>query len=758
MHLYPDKHYNDITELGYYDINHPTEYSRFVVRSYVQDPTNYDLQPAVNLKKEIRVELSFGGNSLSVVYFRENMSSGFRYMSVYAPYAYRDYDETAIDAASLAGQPSLDGLPYEERRKLDGYTKAGNGSRIDKEGVEFQFSSARIRPLRTRITFNGAWFRSAYSNSLPMFESVSDVVDNVVVGDRYVGLYDWNDGRTNQTLNTNLMLDTQIPEWGLIFATSVQCMWFVKTQNMAKNGIPTAYMDVADGELHPYTEESANDPLLSHLIKTYNADSFRQFTVPFAMNVNLKATKSIGKFMKLSMFANKIIDYTPDYYSNGYKIRSSNMKKSSIFSICVAASLALPFFSCSDEPVVPTVEASIEIVRPEGIDDLQILKETVVFRNLSSGEEMRFDSTEGLAIPVGIYECSYEAEATYVNAGDEESAVVEGRLIGNAESVQVTAAGFKLVLPVYLSVDKDDFIFEEIFFTGTRRASGSSYIGDTYFKIYNNTDHVLYADGLAICESKFKSTQFYTYTPDIRQDEMTVHAIYVIPGNGTEHPVAPGESLVICDTGIDHRISNPNSFDLSDADFEWYDESTNPSHTDIDSPTVPNLDKWYCYTQTVFVPHNRGFSSFALARIPIGKEAYLSDYYYDYEYTMYLPAGTFPMSGSAYRLPNEWIVDGVNCSVETDRQWNVLPPSIDAGWTHCGAMDSDENRFFKSIRRKMLYLTDDGIRVLKDTNNSTADFNPDCVPSLVEMQHAAIDASGTKAERVTYDGVQPVES
>lgn len=434
------------------------------------------------------------------------------------------------------------------------------------------------------------------------------------------------------------------------------------------------------------------------------------------------------------------------------------MKKSSIFSICVAASLALPFFSCSDEPVVPTVEASIEIVRPEGIDDLQILKETVVFRNLSSGEEMRFDSTEGLAIPVGIYECSYEAEATYVNAGDEESAVVEGRLIGNAESVQVTAAGFKLVLPVYLSVDKDDFIFEEIFFTGTRRASGSSYIGDTYFKIYNNTDHVLYADGLAICESKFKSTQFFTYTPDIRQDEMTVHAIYVIPGNGTEHPVAPGESLVICDTGIDHRISNPNSFDLSDADFEWYDESTNPSHTDIDSPTVPNLDKWYCYTLTVFIPHNRGFSSFALARIPIGKEAYLSDYYYDYEYTMYLPAGTFPMSGSAYRLPNEWIVDGVNCSVETDRQWNVLPPSVDAGWTHCGAMDSAENRFFKSIRRKMLYLTDDGIRVLKDTNNSTADFNPDCVPSLVEMQHAAIDASGTKAERVTYDGVQPVES
>lgn len=61
--------------------------------------------------------------------------------------------------------------------------------------------------------------------------------------------------------------------------------------------------------------------MLSRLIKTYNDDAFRQFTVLFAMSVNLKATKTIGKFLRLSMFANKIIDYTPDYYSNGYKIR-----------------------------------------------------------------------------------------------------------------------------------------------------------------------------------------------------------------------------------------------------------------------------------------------------------------------------------------------------------------------------------------------------------------------------------------------------
>ncbi len=320
-YLYPDKYYNDITELGYYDTNHPQEFSRFVVRSYIQDPTNYNIRPASNIKKELRLGLTFGDNTLSVDYFRENMSSGFRYMAVYGAYTYNDYDESAIDGSSLTGKPSLDGLPYTVASKLDGYTRADNGTRIDKEGIEFQFTSARIRPLRTRINLNGAWFKTRYSNSLPMFVAVSDVVDNVAVSDRYVGLYNWTDGDINQTLTTNLMFDTQIPEWGLIFATSVQCSWFVKTQNLEKNGRPTAYLDVTDGQLHDYTDESAADAMLSHLIKYYNSDSFKQFTVPFAMSVNLKATKTLGKYLRLSMFANKIIDYTPDYYSNGYKIR-----------------------------------------------------------------------------------------------------------------------------------------------------------------------------------------------------------------------------------------------------------------------------------------------------------------------------------------------------------------------------------------------------------------------------------------------------
>ena len=65
--------------------------------------------------------------------------------------------------------------------------------------------------------------------------------------------------------------------------------------------------------------------------------------------------------------------------------------------------------------------------------------------------------------------------------------------------------------------------------------------------------------------------------------------MYAIPGNGKDYPVQPGKSLLICDKAIDHREANSNSFDLSNADFEWYDDSD--KNPDIDNPQVTNLDK-----------------------------------------------------------------------------------------------------------------------------------------------------------------------
>lgn len=301
----------------------------------------------------------------------------------------------------------------------------------------------------------------------------------------------------------------------------------------------------------------------------------------------------------------------------------------------------------------------------------------------------------------------------------------------------------------------EDMVIAEVFFTGTLQSSGNNYYGDDYVKLYNNSNHLVYADGLTFFESKFLTTEKFDYTPDIMEEAMTVQALYTIPGSGTDHPVRPGEYLLLADTGIDHRTLNPNSFDLSHADFEWYDISSSPNNMDIDAPGVPNLDKWYCYSKSFFILHNRGFRAYGIARIPVDKETYLRDYLYNYEYVMVLESGTFPMSQDAYRLPNEWIVDVVNCSIPTNRIWNVSSSTLDKGWTYCGDYDKDKNRFFHSVRRKLLGFASEGIAILKDTDNSSEDFNPFVIASEIELQGTAIDTKGSKANSITYDGITP---
>lgn len=422
--------------------------------------------------------------------------------------------------------------------------------------------------------------------------------------------------------------------------------------------------------------------------------------------------------------------------------------RSILFTLISAAAMTACDDSLSGSQDYNPVTVTVEI--PADAADATIGTPEIDFTNIATGRTSSFNSTEGIELLTGLYDVSYSAPVIMPSGA-------ESTLRAALSSVEITPGSNLVKLQAFNSIESSDLIISEIFFSGTLQSSGNQYYGDDYIKLYNNTDQVIYADGLTIFETKFTTTQKFDYTPDIMQEAMTVHALYTIPGSGTDHPVQPGEYMLIADTGIDHRVANPNSFDLSHADFEWYDVSTKPNNLDIDSPLVPNLDKWYCYTLSFWVLHNRGFKAYGIARIPVDRDTYLEDYWYTYDYTIVAEAGTFPMSGSAYRLPNEWIVDVVNCSVAASYAWNLCAPQLDMGWTSCGTIDHDKTRYFHSVRRKMLYLNDAGNPVLKDTNNSTEDFNRDCIASEIELQGTASDRDGTPCTTITYDGVTPIQ-
>lgn len=314
--LYPDKVYYDLEELNYYH-NNP-DYRRLYLMTHIWDPTNYQLEAARNYKWELSADITFAGNRLSVTYFRESSNTGFRSLTDFKSLYYKQYDTSGIDPNKVTAAPNPSTLPYEEIQMLTSYKRTGNGSLLNKEGIEFQFQSKRIPKINTRITINGAWFKTLYNVDMPMYEQPSIVLD----GKRYpyAGIYDSDDGSQKEQLNTNFMFDTYLPKLGLTFSTSAQCVWFTSNNTLSKNRIPYAYVDPY-GNMHEYTEAHQSDPALQWLVrKEYSTTNDK---VPFAMMINLKATKQFGKYINLALFVNKILDYTPDYERNELTIRRS---------------------------------------------------------------------------------------------------------------------------------------------------------------------------------------------------------------------------------------------------------------------------------------------------------------------------------------------------------------------------------------------------------------------------------------------------
>lgn len=372
------------------------------------------------------------------------------------------------------------------------------------------------------------------------------------------------------------------------------------------------------------------------------------------------------------------------------------------------------------------VRMVLHIPKLEEGQSVQIMDKSVIFNDLNMGRQYMVPSDsiiwqDSLLLiqttqPIGFY----DVDASLTMLADSTELLFRSYI----KSLSLTEAR-SLEAPLASAMAREDFVLAEIFTPGTQTPEGKTYTGDRYFVIYNNSGMTLYADGLVLLESKLKNTLKYTLEPDFRSESFAADAIYRIPGDGTQYPVPSGGSLLIVDNAMDHRAANGNSFDLSDADFEWYDQSTSATVTDLDNPNVPNLDKIFCYSLTIWIPNNQGNTSFALARFPdsLSTEDYLAQYKFRYKYTNVTSAGTFNMSTDTYLVPNEWIIDAVNLCPRSAYQWTAVATELDGGYTYVGELGSDKTRFGKSVRRKILYTK--GTRhILQDTNNSTYDFRP----------------------------------
>lgn len=301
----PPTAYYDFIALNYYS---QAEENRLLrVRTFIEDARNFDLSVATVDKVEVGVEWLIGKARLEVMGFREELNSGFTYKSHYYSY---DYNEYVYSGMKIEGKPDIGRLPVVSNRELVSLPRPSNGVSTRKLGMEYRLSIPRVAPIATSFELSGAYFKTRYDVSEPVEYHPTHLYNGKAYP--YVGVYAWSEGREQQRANTTIWMHTHLTSLRLIFSTTVQLVWFTERKVMPFDGVPQQYRDI-DASLKPFLPEMANDPQLGFLVREFAEGYFDAAREPFELSVNIKMTKEVGRYGRVSLFANRVWGYMPPY-------------------------------------------------------------------------------------------------------------------------------------------------------------------------------------------------------------------------------------------------------------------------------------------------------------------------------------------------------------------------------------------------------------------------------------------------------------
>ncbi len=309
----------------------------------------------------------------------------------------------------------------------------------------------------------------------------------------------------------------------------------------------------------------------------------------------------------------------------------------------------------------------------------------------------------------GIYEVQvtrYLTAEEVSSAGTEVKAMAGGRWIrAPRDDVQVVNVA---------ASRRHGLVFSEIaiVYPLPWETGGPTYTYGTYLELYNDSEETVYLDGmiLGFAWSRYRENPIgwtCSISLPFRTDPQGVWANWFLrfPGSGTDHPVAPGETVLIARSAIDHTPVHSSLEDLSGADFEFAPEFS------ADNPDVPNLtsiglDALNINTPTIGVP--------IFLSLPVDTESLprLTEQWLGYTYARFPRESILDLVIPVYDYTKGVIELAPPCSQAIDPHFETLPGR--ALW------ESSDGPAWTAQRRVL--ITSDGRKSLQDTNTSMADF------------------------------------
>lgn len=402
----------------------------------------------------------------------------------------------------------------------------------------------------------------------------------------------------------------------------------------------------------------------------------------------------------------------------------------------VRASFQIDFNATVKELGLPIVDAELTLTN-KGDGKINKAKADatgqVIFESITPGNYTAVATLTILAADYSALTGSYTAQDVVFNGS------LEANIVNGSGTQTITLSAGKL----------GDWVIKQVYYSGSSTSNGALF-RDQFVEIYNNSTEVMYADslyiaqvygkntrvsGVDVTQPAFQSNGQFNWANAVNMTAANANTDYVylktllmIPGNGKQYPVQPGASIIIAQNAQNHKASyigsdgkaisvkNPDlTIDLSNADFETYYGNVagvNPLASDSDNPLIPNVQVLITDDRDMIL-NNNGYDAIVIFKTktdPMALPGYASP-------DVKTVTTTTPLWK---QLPITYITDGVDIAhtVAANRAAKRLPDRIDSGFsfTAGGAYSS------QSIIRKTS-KTVNGRRILKDTNNSSEDFD-----------------------------------
>lgn len=255
--------------------------------------------------------------------------------------------------------------------------------------------------------------------------------------------------------------------------------------------------------------------------------------------------------------------------------------------------VALVFSSCVDySDASEAVTAKVQLQLPDELNGHMTLEGHTVSLQLNGVTYSTQTDAAGVATFSNIVPDVYNISASWDITSSEynritgSSQVINGATVSGSLNSQLINGSEPLLLTTTLSV-KRDIVISKIYAAGSKDNNNKRYVAGQYIELYNQSNDSVDVAGLYIGLLETDVPQAYTLEnlkTNYADSVVLVKQVFRIPTDKS-YKVAPGGTVLLVNSAIDHSLNSPLEHSLLNANFEAKDVKGKI----LNNPEVPAL-------------------------------------------------------------------------------------------------------------------------------------------------------------------------